>query len=153
VPLYSVLRSIGLVGTAGGMILVYVLKQIPLTVFVYTGFFRSLPTSYEEAALIDGASRLQIFTRVVMPQMNAVTGTALVLNALYIWNDLFDQLVFLSGSNTLTLPVAIYSLTFTNISRWNIIFAAVVISLVPMVLLYLFMQRKMMTAFSGGLKG
>lgn len=153
VPLYSALRSVGLVGSAWGMVLIYVFKQIPLTVFVYTGFFRQLPLSYEEAALIDGANRLQVFTRVVMPQMSAVTGTALVLNALYIWNDLFDQLVFLSGSDTMTLPVAIYSLTFTNVSRWNIIFAAVVISLIPMVLLYLFTQRKMMTSFAGGLKG
>lgn len=152
-PLYGAMRSIGLVGNLFGMVLIYCFKQIPLTVFLYTGFFRALPVDYEEAAIIDGANRFQVFTRVVMPQMNAVTGTALVLNSLYIWNDLFDQLVFLSGSDSLTLPVAIYTLTFTNVSRWNIIFAAVVISLVPMVLLYLFMQRKVMASFGGGLKG
>lgn len=153
VPMYTALRSMGLVGTRLGMILVYLCKQMPLTVFLYTGFFKRLPIDYEEAAVIDGAGFIKTFTRVVMPQMNAITGTALLLNALYIWNDTLDQMVFLSGSKVRTLPVEIYSLTTAMTAKWNLIFAAVILSLLPMVILFLFTQKKMMNSLAGGLKG
>jgi len=152
-PLYSWLRELGLVGTPVAVILVYVFKQMPLSIFLYTGFFRRLPVTYEEAAALDGANRLTTFVRVVMPQMTTITGTAILLNALYIWNDLFVQLVFLSGSAFPTLPVAIYTLSFGEVSQWNVIFTGVFISLLPMVVLYLFTQKKMMASFGGGLKG
>lgn len=153
VPIYTALRSIGLVGSRLGMILVYACKQMPLTVFLYTGFFKSLPEEYEEAAVIDGANFIKSFVYVVMPQMKTITGTALLLNSLYIWNDTMDQMVFLSGSEIRTLPVEIYSLTTAMTAQWNLVFAAVIISLLPMVILYLFTQKKMMESLAGGLKG
>lgn len=153
VPIYTALRSIGLVGSRLGMILVYACKQMPLTVFLYTGFFKSLPEEYEEAAVIDGAGFAKSFVYVVMPQMKTITGTALLLNSLYIWNDTMDQMVFLSGSAIRTLPVEIYSLTTAMTAQWNLVFAAVIVSLLPMVILYLFTQKKMMESLAGGLKG
>lgn len=153
VPIYTALRSIGLVGSRIGMILVYACKQMPLTVFLYTGFFKSLPEEYEEAAVIDGANFIKSFVYVVMPQMKTITGTALLLNSLYIWNDTMDQMIFLSGSEIRTLPVEIYSLTTAMTAQWNLVFAAVIISLLPMVVLYLFTQKKMMESLAGGLKG
>ena len=153
VPMYTALRSVDLVGTRLGMILIYLCKQMPLTVFLYTGFFKRLPIDYEEAAVIDGAGFIKTFTRVVMPQMNAITGTALLLNSLYIWNDTLDQMVFLSGSKVRTLPVEIYSLTTAMTAKWNLVFAAVILSLLPMVILFLFTQKKMMNSLAGGLKG
>ncbi len=153
VPIYTALRSIGLVGSRLGMILVYVCKQMPLTVFLYTGFFKSLPEEYEEAAVIDGAGFVKSFVFVVMPQMRTITGTALLLNSLYIWNDTMDQMVFLSGSEIRTLPVEIYSLTTAMTAQWNLVFAAVIVSLLPMIILYLFTQKKMMDSLAGGLKG
>ena len=153
VPIYTALRSMGLVGTHLGMMIVYACKQMPMTVFLYTGFFRSLPRDYEEAAVIDGAGFVRTFLRVVMPQMKTITGTALLLNSLYIWNDTMDQMVFLSGTEIRTLPVEIYSLTTAMTAQWNLVFAAVIISILPMVILYLFTQKKMMDSLAGGLKG
>ena len=103
--------------------------------------------------MIDGAGFIKAFTRGVMPQMNAITGTALLLNSLYIWNDTLDQMVFLSGSKVRTLPVEIYSLTTAMTAKWNLVFAAVILSLLPMVILFLFTQKKMMNSLAGGLKG
>ena len=82
-----------------------------------------------------------------------ITGTAILLNALYIWNDTFDQMVFLSGAAAKTLPVEIYALTTAMTAQWNLVFAAVIISLVPMLILYLLTQKKMMTSLAGGIKG
>ena len=153
IPMYAVLRTLHLVGTYPGMIFLYVCKEMPMTIFLYTGFFKQLPISYEEAALLDGARFSDMFMKVVMPQMRSITGTVLLLNSLYIWNDTFDQIVFLNGSKIKTLPAIIYSLTGSYLSQWNIIFAAVIISLLPMVILYLFTQKKMMVSLGGGLKG
>lgn len=89
----------------------------------------------------------------VLPQLKAITGTAILLNALYIWNDTFDQMVFLSGAAAKTLPVEIYALTTAMTAQWNLVFAAVIISLVPMLILYLLTQKKMMTSLAGGIKG
>lgn len=153
VPMYTGLRVLGLVGTRLGMIILYVAITMPLTLFVYTGFFRQLPMSFEEAAVIDGAGYWQTFLRVVMPQMKAITGAVLILDSIYIWNDTFDQLVFLGGGRIQTLPVVIYSMSGFYLSKWNIVFAAVNISLLPMVILFLFTQKKMISSLAGGLKG
>ena len=118
-----------------------------------TGFFRQFPIDFEEAATIDGAGYFKSFFLVVLPQLKAITGTAILLNALYIWNDTFDQMVFLSGAAAKTLPVEIYALTTAMTAQWNLVFAAVIISLVPMLILYLLTQKKMMTSLAGGIKG
>lgn len=153
VPIYTVLRSLRLTGNIAGAVILYVCKQMPMTVFLYTGFFRQLPKDFEEAANIDGSNWFKTYWQVVMPQMNTITGTVILMNAIYIWNDTFDQIVFLSGSKVQTLPVLIYTLTTAMTAQWNIVFAAVVISLLPMVVLYLFTQKKMMSSLAGGIKG
>lgn len=152
-PIYIALKSVGLTGNILGCILLYTCKQMPFTIFLYTGFFRALPIGYEEAAAVDGATWGKAFWRIILPQMNIITGTAILMNTLYIWNDTFDQMVFLSGSKASTLPVLIYNLTIAITARWNLVFAAVIISLLPMIVLYLFTQKAMMTSMSGGLKG
>ena len=153
VPMYCALRDLGLVGNIAGMMILYTCKQMPMTVFLYTGFFRQFPIDFEEAATIDGAGYFKSFFLVVLPQLKAITGTAILLNALYIWNDTFDQMVFLSGAAAKTLPVEIYALTTAMTAQWNLVFAAVIISLVPMLILYLLTQKKMMTSLAGGIKG
>ena len=152
-PIYIVLKSIGLTGNIFGCIILYTCKQLPFTIFLYTGFFRALPISYEEAAAVDGANWATAFFRIILPQMSIITGTAILMNTLYIWNDTFDQMVFLSGSKASTLPVLIYNLTIAITARWNLVFAAVIISLLPMIILYLFTQKAMMTSMAGGIKG
>ncbi len=153
VPLYVVLRRLHLVGTYLGMIVFYTGLFIPLTVFLYTGFVRTLPRDYEEAAQVDGASQRRIFLRVVLPLLLPVTGTVAVLTGLFVWNQFFTQLIFLSGSNKITMPVAVYSLANANLAKWNVIFAAVVLTIAPLMAFFLFAQRTMIRGFSGGVKG
>jgi raffinose/stachyose/melibiose transport system permease protein len=153
VPAYIVMRKLGLIGTHLGMIILYTGLLLPLAVFLYIGNARSLNRDYEEAARVDGASRFQIFARVVFPLLAPATGTVAILTGMIIWNDFFTSLIFLSGSKTTTLPVALYNYVGEITARWNVVFAGVIISMAPVLALYLVAQRKFIQGFSGGLKG
>jgi raffinose/stachyose/melibiose transport system permease protein len=153
VPLYIGARTVHLTGSAPGMIVLYGGLLLPLSVFIYAGFFRSMGTEYEEAAAIDGASPTQIFFRIVLPLMAPATGTVAILAGLIIWNDFFTPLIFLGGSDQQTLPVAMYYYIGSLVSQWNQIFAIVILSMIPILLFYLFAQKRFIQGFAGGLKG
>jgi raffinose/stachyose/melibiose transport system permease protein len=152
VPLYVTLRSVGLVGSLVGMIVLYSGLLLPLAVFLYSGFVESLPREYEEAASLDGSSPFQTFRRIIFPLLSPATGTVAILCGLIIWNDFLTPLVFLSGTSNATLPVVIYGFVGEQISRWNVIFAAVAISMVPILAFYLAAQKKFIQGFAGGIK-
>ena len=151
-PLYVEAQKLGLVGTRIGMIVIYIGVLLPLSVFLYAGFFRTLPPEYEEAATIDGASRIQTFLRVVFPLMAPATGTVAILAGLIVWNDFFTPLIFLNGSPNQTLPVVMYNYVGALVSQWNLIFAIVLISMVPILAFYMFAQKKFIQGFAGGIK-
>lgn len=152
IPLYAELRKLGLVGTYAGMIIIYLGLLMPLTIFLYMGFLRSLPLDYEEAARVDGASPLRVFFRVVFPLLRPATGTVAILCGLIIWNDFFTPLIFLGGSSHATLPVVIYGLVAGLGTEWNVIFAAVAISVAPLIIFFIFAQRQLIRGYSGGIK-
>lgn len=153
VPLYIGARTIGLTGSLWGMIILYTGMLLPLSIFLYAGFFRGLGTEYEEAATIDGASRTQIFFKIVLPLMAPATGTVAILAGLIVWNDFFTSLIFLGGSANQTLPVAMYYYIGSLVSSWNKIFAIVIVSMIPILAFYLFAQKRFIQGFAGGLKG
>lgn len=153
VPLYAAFRNLGLVGNYAGMILLYTGILMPFSVFLYTGFIRALPRDYEEAAAVDGASRWRIFFRVVFPLLRPITATVAILTGLIVWNDFFTQLVFVGGSATETLPVAVYSAVGAYATQWSVVFAAVVIAVIPVLIAFFFTQRHLIRGFTGGTKG
>jgi raffinose/stachyose/melibiose transport system permease protein len=153
VPLYVVMRHLHLTANLFGMIVLYTGLMMPLAVFLYTGFVRTLPRDYEEAAQVDGAGLFRTYLRVTFPLLYPITGTVAILTGLTIWNDFFVPLIFLSGSKYETLPVAIYSFVGENSTDWNKIFAAVAISIAPILAFYLFAQRHLIKGFSGGIRG
>ena len=115
-PLYIGAQRLGLVGNPAGMILIYAGTLMPLAVFLYSAFFRRIPRDYEEAATIDGASRSQVFARVIFPLMSPATGTVAILAGLIVWNDFFTALIFLNGSPWQTLPVTMYTFVGSLVS-------------------------------------
>jgi raffinose/stachyose/melibiose transport system permease protein len=152
VPAYVVMRHMHLVGSYLGIILLYTGIWMPFSVFLYTGFVRALPKEYEEASRVDGASMLRTFRRVVFPLLRPVTGTVAIFTGLIIWNDFFLSLIFLNGTKKTPLPVAVYSFVGAFASRWNLIFAAVIVSLAPIMIFFLFAQRQLIRGFTGGIK-
>jgi raffinose/stachyose/melibiose transport system permease protein len=152
-PLYQTMRDLGLLGTAWSLILFYSGLQVPFTTFLYIGFLRALPRDFEDAAFIDGCTPLRAFWHVVLPMLKPITITALVLNAVAVWNDFFTPLLYLSGSAQQTMPVAIAGFVGQYITDWNLIFAALVISIVPILVVYFSLQRSIINGFTGGLRG
>jgi len=152
VPLYIGARSVGLLGTHLGMILYYLASFLPLAVFLFGTFFRAMPREYEEAATVDGANRWQIFRRIVVPQVAPVTITVAIMIGMLVWNDFFTPLIFLSGSGAITVPVLMYNYVGTLVSQWNNIFALIIVSMLPVLILYILFQRRFMQGFAGGLK-
>lgn len=152
-PLYQTMRDLGLLGTPWALVLFYAGLQVPFTTFLYVGFLRALPRDFEEAALIDGCTPLKGFLYVVLPMLRPITVTALVLNAVAVWNDFFTPLLYLSGSAQQTMPVAIAGFVGQYVTDWNLVFAALVISIVPILAVYFALQRSIINGFAGGLKG
>jgi raffinose/stachyose/melibiose transport system permease protein len=153
VPLYAGARTLGLTGSPWGLIVIYTGTLLPLSVFLYSGFLRRLPRDYEEAATVDGAGRGAVFVRIVFPLMGPATGTVAILAGLIVWNDFFTALVFLNGSDYQTLPVVMYNYVGSLVSQWNLIFAVVIISMIPILAFYFFAQKRFIQGYAGGLKG
>ncbi|MFI1733926.1 carbohydrate ABC transporter permease [Streptomyces acidicola] len=152
IPLYSMMRSLGLVGSYLGIILLYGGLWIPMAVFLYTGFIRAMPKDYEEAALLDGSTPFLTFRRVIFPQLRPVTATVATLCGILVWNDFFTPLIFLSGTDKVPLPLAIYEFVGSVATRWNLVFAGILVALLPVLILFVVAQRHLMRGFSGGLK-
>jgi raffinose/stachyose/melibiose transport system permease protein len=153
IPLFKLVDQLGLLGTYQGMIVFYTGIQLPFTVFLYTGFIRALPRDYANAALIDGASHLQAFTRVVFPLLRPITGTVLILNAVFIWNDFFTPLLYLGGSGKETVPVRVFSFVGQYVSDYGLVFAGLVLAALPIIVIFLVLQRYVIRGFASGLKG
>jgi raffinose/stachyose/melibiose transport system permease protein len=153
VPIFVGMRRLHLIPSYYGMILLNIGLLMPLTVFLYTGFVRSLPKEYEEAAQVDGAGLFRTYIRVVFPLLRPVTGTVAVLTGVISWNEFFLPLIFLSGSSYQPLPVTVYQFVGEYVTQWNFIFASVLIAIAPVLAFYLFAQKQLIRGFSGGIRG
>lgn len=152
-PLYLWFAKIGLVGTPWAVIAINVGGFLPFAIFLYSTFLRDLPREYEEAATIDGARPTRAFISIVFPLLRPITGTIVILAGLAIWNDFFTPLLYLSGSDTSTAPLSVYSFVSQYSANWPLIFAALIISVIPILVAYFLMQRFIIRGFASGLKG
>jgi len=153
IPLYSTMRDLGLLGSPLSLMIFYSGHLAPFSIFLYAGFLRAQPAEYEEAAAVDGCGPVGTFWRIVFPLLRPVTGTVVILNVLNIWNDFFTPLLYLSGSGNATVPVVLYSFVGEFVSHWNLVFAGLVITIAPILLVYFLMQRTIIKGFASGLKG
>lgn len=153
IPLYVTIRDLGLLGTVWSLVIFYAGLQVPFSVFLYTGFLRAMPREFEEAAAVDGASPFTTFWRIVFPMMRPVTGTVLILNAIFVWNDFLTPLLYLSGSGSQTIPVALFSFVGEYAANWPVVFAGLIIGIAPILVAYFLLQKSVIQGFSGGLKG
>lgn len=156
VPLYFLLHDLHLLGSLVGLGVVYVVTQIPFSVYVLTGFFRTLPHELEEAAYVDGASPLRTFVRVMLPLAGPGLASVALLNALTIWNEFFFALVFLSDESKFTLPLGLYRLSVNAdySAQWPPMFAGLVIAMVPVLILFGVAQERITRGMTlGAVKG
>jgi raffinose/stachyose/melibiose transport system permease protein len=152
-PLYATMRDLGLLGSLWAVILINVGTAMPFSIFLYTTFIRELPLDYEEAALLDGCGPIRSFVNVVFPLLRPVTGTVIILNVVGIWNEFFVPLLYLSGSGNATTTIAIYGFVSQYVTVWPLIFAGLVITVIPILVVYFSLQKYVIKGFAGGLKG
>ncbi|MCD9026239.1 carbohydrate ABC transporter permease [Cohnella silvisoli] len=152
IPLFSVLDSLLLLNSLNGLVLVYVTIQIPMNVYVLTSFYRSLPTEFEEAAAIDGASPLRTFFTIMMPLTMPALAACAIINILAFWNEFLFALVFLGDKTKLTLPIGLFYLNqgAEYSGKWTILFAGMAISCIPVLLLLALFQKQFSRGISQG---
>ena len=154
--LFELIRALGIYNTPWALIFSYTIFTLPFTVWVLTTFMRDLPIEIEEAAIVDGASPWIIITRVFMPLMWPALVTTGLLAFIGAWNEFLFALTFTSSNETRTVPVAIALLSGGSQYEipWGIIMAASVIVTVPLIVLVLIFQRKIVAGLTaGGVKG
>jgi multiple sugar transport system permease protein len=148
VPLYAIFRSAGLIGTLPGLILAYTTFNLPFAIWILKGFFDNVPYAIEEAAMVDGASRVQAL-REIMPLVAPGVGAFLILCVLFAWNDyLFASIIGSGGAKT--LPPATRELVQPQNIQWGSIMAAGVVTTVPMLFLGLLIRRYLVTGLTMG---
>ncbi|MDQ6795206.1 MAG: carbohydrate ABC transporter permease [Chloroflexota bacterium] len=152
IPVYLLLSTVGFGDSLAGLGAVYVGVQMPFTVFILTGFFATLPVELEEAAIIDGASEVGVFWRIMLPLARPGLLTALIFNLIFLWKEFFWALVLLRSRTGFTLGVALNSLreSLAFNADWTGLFAAVVILMGPAVLAYLVLSRQFVRAITFG---
>jgi ABC-type glycerol-3-phosphate transport system permease component len=149
-PLYLVLREVHLIDTYPGLVLPYLTFATPLSVWLLAGFFRQLPVEIEEAALVDGASRLQAFYKILLPiALPGVMATA-ILTFLYCWNEFLFALSFTLGPERQTVPVAIALFRGQYQVPWGEVLAAAVVATVPVALIVMVAQRRIVSGLTAG---
>ena len=149
-PLYKNLMNLHLLNSRPAYVLVSVGFQMGFDIFLYCGFIKTVPVELEEAAAIDGCSRMGIFWRIVFPLLQPVPMTVVVLSALGIWNDYQIALVVVSKEAVRTLPVAQQSFIGQQISYLNLASAACLLSILPMFFLFLFLQKFIVQGVTAG---
>lgn len=154
IPLFLLIENLHLTDSRVALILIFTAMGIPSTVFILSGFMKSIPKELEYAARIDGCNDFMVYRHVIMPlSMSSIT-LVTIYNLVPIWNDFFFPLIFISTDRKKTLPLGVASFFGQYQIQWDLIFAALSIAIIPMIIVYMFMSKyfiKGMTA--GAVKG
>ena len=156
IPTIYLLSSLNLDGSVVGYALMMMGTRMGLIVFLTTGFVRGIPIELEEAASIDGASRLRIYFSIMLPLLKPTLFVGGILLVIQVWNDFFFALLLLKTSANATLPLTLYSFASasTTTLNWNLVFAHVIMTSLPLVIVYLVAQRRVLAGLTeGGIKG
>jgi len=149
-PLYLLLRSLHLIDTYPGLIMPYMTFAMPLTVWVLTGSIRQIPKDLEEAAHVDGATRRQSFTKILLPLAVPSLATTGILTFIYCWNEFLFALSFTLGPERQTVPVAIALFRGQYQVPWGEILAAAVVATAPVAAMVLVFQRRIVQGLTAG---
>ncbi len=151
-PLLNLFEKMGLKNILG-LIFMYGGFGLSMSVFLYHGFIKSVPTSIEEAAVIDGANIMQVFFHVVFPLVKSTTATVIILNSMWIWNDYLLPFLIIGNSEMKTLTLELYFAKMISGqygNPWELIFPAVFVSIIPIIIIFLYLQKYIVKGVSDG---
>jgi N-acetylglucosamine transport system permease protein len=154
-PLFYILKGFGLINTFTGLILVYIAYSLPFTVFFLAAFFRTLPMEIDEAATVDGASHTRKFFQIMMPMARSGLVSITIFNIVGQWNQYLLPVVIMQGSGAddkwvLTQGIANISVSAGYHAEWSTLFAALTLSIIPMIIVYAIFQRQIQAGLTAG---
>ncbi|MEW8979477.1 MAG: carbohydrate ABC transporter permease [Symbiobacterium sp.] len=154
IPLFRILVVLRIYNTYFAMILPIMAFGIPFTTFLIRAYMLGLPKDFEEAAVIDGANALGIFRHVIVPLSRPIIASAALLQAMHVWNEFMFSLTFIESDRLKTLPIGIMAFSSTLDTNWPVVIAGLVMTAVPMIVLFLLTQRAFIRGLTaGGVKG
>jgi raffinose/stachyose/melibiose transport system permease protein len=150
IPLFLIVKNLGLMDTHLSIILIFIAMGLPSTVFILSGFMKTIPLDLEYAARIDGCNDWGIYRRIVMPITQSAIALVTIYNAVPIWNDFFFPLVFIQSNRLKTLPVGLSTFFGQHATNWSLLFTGLSIAILPMLLLYVFMSKYFIRGMTAG---
>jgi len=148
-PLFLILKKIGLLNQLQGLVLVYI-SGISMSCYIFQKFFKTIPVSLEESARLDGAGDFKTFFRIIIPISKPVIFTMALLTGITQWNDFYMPMVLLGGEEVRTLTLAIYEYIGQFTKYMNLSMAAVIIILIPIILVYFLFSTQIVEGLTGG---
>lgn len=150
IPFVSIFGKLGLMNSRTALIFFYMGFGMPMTTFMYHGFMKGISREMEEAALIDGCSHFYCFWKIVFPNLKPITTTILIVNILWIWNDfLLPSLVLIKDKNR-TIPLSTFYFFGEYTAELGLAMAALILSVLPVVVIYIFLQKQIVTGVMDG---
>ncbi len=150
IPLVTIYGNLGLLDSQQTLLFMYLGFGVPFATFTFHGFIKGVPLALEEAAAIDGCSRIRTFFRIVLPLLKPVVSTVVVLDVLWIWNDYLLPSLVLQSPELRTLPLSTYNFFSSYTVDFSPLMAGLVMSLIPVLILYLFLQKYIIEGISDG---
>jgi raffinose/stachyose/melibiose transport system permease protein len=150
VPTIFLLQWLGIYKTLFGLIMVEVAYTMPFAILIFRAFMASIPSEIDEAAIMDGASPLQVFFSIILPLLKPAIITVIVTSAVGIYNDFTGPLYFLPGSENVTAQLTLFSFISQFSSQWNLLFADVLVITVLPLIMFLFFQRQIVSGMTAG---
>lgn len=150
IPTIRVLQTLHLTGTYLGVIFIYIAINIPWSVFIFTQFIKGIPMELDESAIIDGCGPQGTFFKIILPLLKPVTVTTLIIVVMSIWNNFMIPLYFLGSSKKWTMPLTVYNFFGRYAREWNLVFADLIMTALPVLILYLFCQKYIIAGLTAG---
>ncbi|AIQ50780.1 carbohydrate ABC transporter permease [Paenibacillus sp. FSL R7-0331] len=150
IPILQVVNFLGVNNSIAGLVMAQLGLSIPMAIFLFHGFIKSVPLEIEEAATVDGCNPLTVFFRIVLPLLKPMLMTIIVLNALGIWNDYLLPSLILQAPELRTIPLATFSFFGQYTKQWDMALPALTLGVAPIVVFYLFMQRYIVEGIAAG---
>jgi arabinogalactan oligomer/maltooligosaccharide transport system permease protein len=154
VPLYIILDRIGLLDSLMGLTLVYSITAIPFSVWMLRGYFDTIPRDLEEAAMMDGASRLRTLIQVTLPLAKPALAITALFNFMMSWNEYILAATFMNRDTSFTLPVMLQRFVGAYSSQWGMFAAGAILVSIPVMIIFFLLQKQLVTGLTaGGVKG
>jgi raffinose/stachyose/melibiose transport system permease protein len=152
VPVAQMFNTLNIPNTRFTPMIMFITCSIPFSSFLYTGFMKGVPVEIEEAAYLDGANLPRRFFQITFPLLKPATTSVIITQEIWIWNDYFFPLIFISRREQQSLPVAMLSFLGDreNPAQWNVLFASCILCAIPLILVFAVLQKKFVSGVAAG---